>query len=217
MARTTVVLWFGAILGCAIVAIILATSKRVALPITAQPNEPISATQSAHNAASPSGMTLSQGQPEGSPKRHTLQLYGSSDGTPQTTPPKRYKNLPFDQDSAAAWELKYSGMMITELEAARTSIEDKISEVANPILNNMFKNGEGTLIGSDTGAYQLSQADARDICAIQARPGDGVYRANLERDQYPELYQLREESLWLDYAMTARIKQAAKGKSADDH
>jgi hypothetical protein len=154
---------------------------------------------------------------EGSSGRHTITFYGSSTGVPQLTKPRRkYNNLPFNQNSADGWHTMYSGMTVMELDAARTSIENQLSAIADPILNQMFADGKGTLLSTDTGGYQFSQDDSRDICAIQAQPGVGVYRVALAREEYPELYQLKELSLWLGYEITGRVREAAHGIPSGD-
>ena len=149
--------------------------------------------------------------------RHSVTLFGSSTGVPQTTKPRRsYKDLPFNPDKAEAWRAKYSNMTVLELENARTKIEDSITAAADPILNSMLDDGSGTMVSGDTSTYKISKDDAQDICAIRAKPGTGVYRAVLPRDEYPDLYNLKEETLWLGYEITGRVRAAASGKPHED-
>ena len=154
--------------------------------------------------------------PVETPHKLSVTLYGSADGTPQARPGRQHKDLPFDPKSTPAWEAKYANSTITQLDAARNAIDNQIAEIANPILTEMLKDGGGTLLGPDTGSLAFSAADSRDISMMHVERGVGVYRATLQREEYPELYQLKDESLWLEYMIVGRFRQAASGKPSHD-
>lgn len=102
---------------------------------------------------------------------------------------------------------------MAELDAARESIERAIDQVAHPILKEMLLKGQGTLMDKQ---QPITSKDNEVVSLMLAKGnGGGVYRAALSPDEYPDIYELRYESIWLTYAIGGRFRQAAAGWPSD--
>jgi len=106
------------------------------------------------------------------------------------------------------WKARYAGKGGAQLETDRVAIDAKISEVATPLLMQMFKDGRAEYVGPFTRRYRNTPEEIKAISAVQMRPNDGIYRAILPPDEYPDLYELRAESLWLDRMIDYGFVQA---------
>jgi hypothetical protein len=104
----------------------------------------------------------------------------------------------FIVESDRKWKAKYEGMSVAELEAARDAIETSLDEQTHPILMEMLKAGRSTPIPPD--AMQIvvrTPLDSLEISMIQSQQGVGWFRATLPQEEYPELYELKREDVWL--------------------
>jgi hypothetical protein len=125
----------------------------------------------------------------------------------------RYGKFPFSLEQSQMWQAKYEGKTLAELDAARDSIEKAIAEFSHPILKEMLTSGKGTLIPPED-RKPITAKDSEIVSMLYYKPkgeGGGIYRASLSPEEYPDLYALRYESIWLNYAINGRFRPPAPG------
>jgi hypothetical protein len=103
------------------------------------------------------------------------------------------------------WKAKYEGMSVAELEAARDLIEASVDEQSRPILVRMLKAGQSTLVSTDPKGPTLTSADNQEISMFQMQRGVGTFRTTLPHEEYPELYELRQEDIWISTVAIPRL------------
>jgi hypothetical protein len=101
-----------------------------------------------------------------------------------------------DRDPEAVWEEKYQDADSRALEAARDEIRQAIHEGSFEELKRRLDSGLGEYIGQ---SHEVSPdpIDHEKITAVLQKTDGAQYRVVLPEWEFPELYLLKKESLWL--------------------
>lgn len=88
-----------------------------------------------------------------------------------------------------------------------------LSELATPILQRKFENGEAVYVG-DKQSYQATKADNALIYSVHMVPEGGTFRSEITRAERPDLYVMKDRMLAINAEIATIQRERALASAA---
>lgn len=113
-----------------------------------------------------------------------------------------------DRTPTSDWLASRAAMEVGDLMNERAILEVRLSGLSEPELEKRFEAGATEQVSFER-EYKVTKEDLSSICSIRMVNGRGTFRTVLPRDEYPEMYELKDKILSLTSLIEKRSKEMA--------
>jgi hypothetical protein len=113
-----------------------------------------------------------------------------------------------------SWLAKYGALSVGELKKADGDFALHLTEVCNPVWDEYRSRGEFEVLGTRGDRIKFSNWDEKPLTQVrvpsEAEPDQRVLKVTIRESEYPDLYVLQREHLWLRQRLSDQTKLALK-------
>jgi len=106
------------------------------------------------------------------------------------------------------WKRLFEGMTIPELTRIEAEMAADYRTRTQVEVNARFDAGMGELISGEDKRYEFTEDDDKEISGVRLVPGRGTFRLVLPRDEFEDLYLLREQRGHVQRLIAAKQRAA---------
>jgi len=143
-------------------------------------------------------------KPDSSPPRAVenagTESNGISKGAIAAQPSSPLPNASFE------WIAKFENAPPEVLKNEAIALGAELDRLAAPFLKERFDSGIAELVSTET-EYRPTDEEMREVMGVRMRSGRGTWRAVLPRNEFPELYEIKDKILWLHDLYDQRVHE----------
>lgn len=198
--------------GAGILVLLLLTRSDGGAGFESTSGSPIATSQDQASESTRGQITPRLEQPEAVASTRADRVHEFSDPGPAPADPIADSSRQRDDSSRELLSLPEGS--IPEMQAKWDAIHMALGELSMPILMQRFDDNLAEQVASED-TIIAPKIDQREICALRKVPGQAWYRTALPRDDYPELYELKDAEIRLGELIQETPVQESQAKRKD--